>query len=82
MTISEDVLGQVNKVFADVFANPSIVVRAETTAEDIPEWDSLNHTELIAAIEQRFQIKFSLREVMRFENVGDMCAVIRTKLGA
>lgn len=82
MTNSEDVLGQVNKVFTDVFANASIVVREETTAEDIPEWDSLNHTELIAAIEQHFQIKFSLREVMRFENVGDMCAVIRTKLGA
>lgn len=82
MTASQDVLSEVNAVFAQVFSNPDIVVDETTTAENIPEWDSLNHTTLIAAIEQHFAIKFTLREVMRFQNVGDMCAAIRTKLAA
>ena len=82
MTTSQDILLEVNRIFADVFTNPDIVVHETTTAEDIPEWDSLTHTALIAAIEQHFQIKFSLREVMRFQNVGGMCTAIRTNLGA
>jgi acyl carrier protein len=82
MTSPQDILLEINRVFAHVFSNPDIVVHEKTTAEDIPEWDSLNHTALIAAIEQHFQIKFSLREVMRFQNVGDMCTAIRSKHGA
>ncbi len=77
----EAILLEVNKVFAEVFGNPSITVGPTTTAKDVPEWDSLNHTALIAAVEKHFQIKFSLREVMRFQNVGDMCALVRAKTG-
>jgi acyl carrier protein len=81
MTTARDILPEVNTIFAQVFSNPDIVVHEVTTAADIPDWDSLNHTVLIAAIQQHFNIKFSLREIMKFQNVGDMCAIIRTKLG-
>jgi acyl carrier protein len=81
MTTPEQILSEVNEVFTQVFTNADIVVNEATTAEDIAEWDSLTHTELIAAIEQHFKIKFKLREVMRFQNVGDMCAAIRSNLG-
>jgi acyl carrier protein len=79
--IDDQILKEVNEVFVRVFANPSIVVGNSTTAKDIAEWDSLNHTILIGEVERHFKIKFSLKEVMRFQNVGDMCVVIRTKLG-
>jgi len=38
--------------------------------------------DVIAEVEQHFRIKFSLREIMRFQNVGDMCTILRTKLGS
>ena len=76
----EEILLVVNEVFREVFANPAITVNAKTTANDLAEWDSLNHTTLIAAIEKRFAIRFSLKEIVRFQNVGDLCALVATKL--
>lgn len=77
----EEILSEVNKVFAAVFGDPSIVVGPATTAKDVVGWDSLTHTRLIAKTQEHFKVKFSLREVMRFQNVGDMCALIDKKLG-
>ena len=42
----------------------------------------MNHTMLIAAVEKHFGVKFSIKEVMRFRNVGDVCKVVAAKLGA
>lgn len=78
---NEEVLLEVNKVFTRVFGRPGIVVSASTTAKDVEGWDSLNHTLLIAEVQKHFKVKFTLKEVMKFQNVGDMCAVLRAKLG-
>jgi acyl carrier protein len=78
---SEEVLLEVNKVFSRVFGRPDLVVNAATTARDVEGWDSLNHTLLVAEVQKHFKVKFTLREVMKFQNVGDMCAVLRAKLG-
>jgi acyl carrier protein len=77
----EEILSEVNKVFAGVFGDPHIAVSPTTTAKDVVGWDSLTHTTLIAKTQEHFKVKFALREVMRFQNVGDMCALIAKKLG-
>jgi acyl carrier protein len=75
-----EILTHVTAVLARVFDRPDLVVRETTTARDVPEWDSLNHATLITGVEAHFKIKFSLKEIMRFQNVGDMCAAVETKL--
>lgn len=72
----EDVFKQVNEIFWDVFDDESIVVGEETTAEDIEDWDSLEHINLIAAIEQEFGIKFTMGQVVSMKNVGEMVDII------
>ena len=74
------VLETVNEIFIDVLENDSIVVKYETTAEDIEEWDSLNHIALVVAIEKKFGIQFTAKEIQDFKNVGEMCEGIITKL--
>jgi acyl carrier protein len=74
------ILAQVNEVFRTVLGDPKLAIGLETTAKDVPEWDSLTHVELIVAIEKRFKIKFTSREVRRFQNVGEMCETITQKL--
>jgi acyl carrier protein len=81
MTItSEELLAELNKIFIRVFDRSDIVVDETTTANDIEGWDSLNHTILITEVQHHFKVKFSLKEVMKFENVGDMCTTLRAKL--
>lgn len=72
----EDVFKTVNEIFWDVFDDESIVVGEATTAEDIEDWDSLEHINLIAAIEQEFGIKFTMGQVVSMKNVGEMVDII------
>lgn len=72
----ENVFKTINEIFRDVFDDESIEVGEETTAEDIEDWDSLEHINLIAAIEQEFGIKFTMGQVVSMKNVGEMVDII------
>lgn len=72
----EEIYDKLNTVFQDVFDDESITVSAATTAEDIEDWDSLEHINLVAAVEQAFDVKFSMGQVMTMKNVGEMVTII------
>ena len=74
--------GRLNRVFQDVFDDDTIHITPRTTANDIEDWDSLEHITLIAAVERAFKMKFKMGEISSMKNVGEMAAIIqsRTKL--
>lgn len=76
----EEVFAALNEVFQDVFDDESIVVTDATTSEDIEEWDSLEHINLIAAVEQEFGVKFNMGQVVTMKNVGEMADIIMSQL--
>lgn len=78
---NQEVLSQITVIFRDILDDDDIQLKPETTAEDIEEWDSLTHIQLIVAIEKKFGIKFSTSEINNFKNVGEMCDVIIKKKG-
>ncbi len=80
MLSKTDILEQVNIIFRDVLENNSLVIREETTGDDVDEWDSLTHLQLVMAIEKHFNVRFTSLEIMNFNNVGEMCAGILEKL--
>ena len=69
-----------SRIFCEVLHKDSVQLRYETTANDVPEWDSLSHIELVLAIEEHFGIKFNFVELQKFKNVGEMCNNIVAKL--
>ena len=80
MYSTNEILNQVNSIFKDVLDNDDIIVKEITTADDIEEWDSLSHMQLIVAVEKHFKIRFTSAEINNFKNVGEMCQGIQTKL--
>ena len=76
----DEVYDKLTGIFREVFDDPDINLTPETTANDIEEWDSLTHINLILMVELRFDIEFSQKEVMRFRNVGQMAECIKEKL--
>ena len=60
---SKTIYARLNKVFRDVFDDDSIKVTPKTTADDIDDWDSLEHITLIAAVEREFKMKFKMGEI-------------------
>jgi acyl carrier protein len=75
-----DILTTVTAIFAEVLDNENLVLTRETTANDVEEWDSLNHIQLVVAVEKKFGIRFSSREIQSWENVGQMIDSINTKI--
>ena len=72
----EEIYRTLTEVFRDVFDDESLTIQDETTAEDIEDWDSLEHITLIAAIEDAFDIKFRMNEVSTMKDVGEMVDII------
>lgn len=77
----EEIYSRLNEVFKEVFDDKNIVINDETTADDIEDWDSLEHINLIVAIENEFGVKFSMGETTSLKNVGEMATLIKNKLG-
>jgi len=75
-----DTFEQLNAVFCRVFDDNDIKITPETTANDIDEWDSLSHVNLVVAIEKHFKIRFKSSEIMRWKNIGQMYDSIKEKL--
>ena len=71
-----EIFTRLNKVFQDVFDDDSIRITPNTTADDIEDWDSLEHIRLIAAVEREFGVKFTMKEVSSMKNVGEMMDII------
>ena len=73
---NNEILPRLNEVFRDVFGDSSLSVNENTTSADIEDWDSLEHINLIAAVENEFSLRFKMREVSGMKNVGEMLAII------
>lgn len=68
-------------VFRDVFDDKSIELFDAMTADDIADWDSLTHINLVVASEKEFNTRFNLKEVKALKNVGEFIAMIKLKTG-
>jgi len=76
----EEILSKVQDIFRDIFDDESLVISDDTNADDIEDWDSLNHINLVSAIEKEFGIKFALGELTSLKNVGAMIDLMVEKL--
>lgn len=76
----EEAYEKLNSVFRDIFDDEDITVNDATTADDIEDWDSLEHINLIAAVEQEFGMKFTMGQVVTMKNVGEMADIIMSQI--
>ena len=76
----KEIFEKLNEIFIDVLDLDECELTEETSADDIEEWDSLSHIQLIVAIEKTFKIKFTSLEIMKWANVGEMVNSMEEKL--
>ena len=76
-----ELLKQINTIFVDTLDNEDFVINETTTADDVEEWDSLTHIQLVVAIEKYFKLRFTSKEIQSWNNVGEMINCIQNKIG-
>ena len=71
----EEVFARLKEVFQDVF-DKEVALSDATTAADVPGWDSLMHIALISEVEETFGIKFTMNQILSFQNVGELAEAV------
>ncbi len=72
-------LDQVRTIFSDVFQVPLDQVTPQSSPETIPTWDSLQHLNLVLALEQEFCIQFTPEEIEQLLSVEVVAAILDEK---
>lgn len=75
-----EITAKLEEIFRRVIGREDIVIEDGTTANDVDGWDSLSHATIITEIEKEFGVKFSIRDMLKWKNVGKMVDSIESKL--
>ena len=76
----KEILSKLQEIFRDVMDNEDIILEGSTTAEDIEEWDSLSHVQVVDAAEKKFGVKFTSYEITSWIDVEELVDCIAKKL--
>jgi acyl carrier protein len=79
--VNADILEQVQKVLADVFDVPEESLDPDASPETIKTWDSLQHMNMVLAIEERFDIHFSVMEIEKLVSVRAISEAVAREPG-
>jgi acyl carrier protein len=71
---------QVKQIMADVLDLSPEAVDAATRRDQVASWDSLNHINLVLALEQEFQVSFEISEIEAMVSYGQIMQVLTHKL--
>ncbi len=77
---SQQLISELNVLFEEIIDEGAVTLTPSTTAKEVEGWDSLNHIQIIAAIERKYGFRFTLVEIQSFKNVGEMVDSILSKI--
>ena len=70
----QDILALFTKIIRDLLSDESITLTMRTKREEVPNWDSMNYINFIAAVEIELGVKFRVADIESFEDVGAIVA--------
>jgi acyl carrier protein len=74
------ILKALETIMQDIFDVPTLMLTESSSATDVEEWDSLNHVQMVVAVEKHFKIKFTAQEIQSWKNAGEICETIQKRV--
>ena len=68
----EEVLAKVKEIIQDVFDNDEIQIFDDTIISEIDGWDSFMSITLLGTVEDEFNVKFNMKDVVGIKKIGDI----------
>jgi acyl carrier protein len=75
----DEIYRELTNIFREIFDDDSLILQPELTAADIKDWDSLKQIDILIAVQERFRLKVSSRDLDGLASVGDLVDVIQRK---
>jgi acyl carrier protein len=76
----EYLLAKITDVLAEVIDDPTLHLSEATMADEVSEWDSINHVKLLLGLESDLGFQFAADEVSGLRKVGDLIDLIQKKM--
>lgn len=76
----DEVFTKLTEVFRDVFDNDNIVLKEDTVSSDIQDWDSLEFINIVVSVMETFKIKFSIEDLKKLDNIGQLVTLILDRI--
>lgn len=67
---------RVRSVASDIFGIPADKITAESSPESIENWDSMQHLNLVLAIEEKFGVQFDPEDIEEMKNIGAVAKLV------
>ena len=78
--MNSDIFNEIRFIFLDILQCDEAVIHENSSANEIVQWDSLAHINLVIAIERKFGMKFALGELQDLKNIKDLVNLVESKL--
>jgi acyl carrier protein len=75
-----EIIAKLEKIFRDFFEDDSLQLSVETTSEDLPDWDSVAHIQLVYEIEEAFDVQFEAEGIMKMNAVRFILEKLRERV--
>jgi acyl carrier protein len=69
-------IDKLNQIVADIFELDASAVSDALTPDDVEHWTSLNHLRLITAVEEAFNISFTMHQIESVRSIGALRELI------
>jgi acyl carrier protein len=80
MMTQAELLYKLTEIFREIFDDPTLELTPDTTAEMIPQWDSMSQVTLAVEIEHRFGIKLKAAEMEQMRSVSELLELVQSRL--
>lgn len=70
---------QLNELIASVINISPSVLNLQSGPGNIPEWDSLAHVGVVAAVEQTYQVQLTMPEILSIKTIADICNLLQKR---
>ncbi|KPM22677.1 hypothetical protein AAJ72_11170 [Citromicrobium sp. RCC1885] len=78
----EDVYAKLEPIFRELFDQYNGPITDELTANDVEQWDSLGHVQLVVALEQECGVRCAPQEVTGLPDLGALVDLFAAKTQA
>lgn len=68
-------------IASDVLGVPANQVTLDASPQSVANWDSVQHLNLVLAVEQAFDLTFEPEELDRMKSLRDVVALVQEKRG-
>jgi acyl carrier protein len=76
------VFEHIRGIASDLFAIPAERITSDSSPDSIEAWDSIQHLNLVLAIEEKFNLQLTPEEIEQMKNIGQIAKIVEGKLEA